>query len=91
MLVLEIEGGRRAKDQAVGGPHNVEKTGLHRRAELPQAFMTDRMFFDPDIQIEPRRCRLQDLQRRGRDLRTDAVTPENNDTHDNSQNPSRFR
>ena len=51
-LVLEVEGRRRPQDQAVGGADDVEQLGAHRRAELLQARMPDRMLLQPQIELE---------------------------------------
>ena len=80
-LVLEVEGRGRSQDQAVGGADDVEQLGTHRRAELFQARMPDRVLLEAQIELEALGGRAQHARCRGRDLRSDAVTRQNDDLH----------
>jgi hypothetical protein len=39
------------KNLSIRRPHGFQQPGLYRRAELPQAFMADRIPIDPDIEL----------------------------------------
>jgi hypothetical protein len=78
---FEIQRRGRPQDQAVGGADDVEQFGAHRRAKLLEAHMADCVLLQAQIELEAFGGRAQHARCRGRDLRSDAVTGQNDDLH----------
>ena len=81
LLVLEIKGGGGTQDQTVRGAHDFEEPGANGRAELPQAFVSDRMLLDLHVELKSLGSGPKDALGRGRDLRPDAVARQNDHAH----------
>jgi hypothetical protein len=73
-LVLEIGCRSRPEDQAVGIANDFQQARPNGRTEFLQACVTDRMFFDLNVQLKALGSRAQDIVCRRRNLRPDAVT-----------------
>jgi hypothetical protein len=76
--------GRGSEYQSIRGSYDVEKAGPNSRTEALQAFVTYRMLFDLNIELETLGRRPQHVQRRGCNFRPNAVTGQNDNAHGDS-------